>query len=70
MQQNARGVKGPYFGCVGRRCKREGMSGHEIRSNHPVGFNPAGKARQVRGRLWLQAKVRSGGGCTHESDAS
>ncbi len=36
-QQNARGAKGPYFGCVGRGVTYEGMAGHRSGPTTPGG---------------------------------
>ena len=55
-QQNAAGGKGPCGGRVGGGGKREGMSGHETRSNHPRGHKPPDKVRQLQRRLWAAAK--------------
>ena len=56
VQQNAGRGKGPCGGRVGHGGKREGMSGHKIRSNHPVGRWLDFKVRQPQPRLWAAAK--------------
>ena len=56
VQHNAGRGKGPCGGRVGSGGKREGMSGHKIRSNHPVGHWSDFKVRQLQCRLWAAAK--------------
>ena len=56
VQQNAGRGKGPCGGRVGSGGKREGMSGHKIRSIHPVGRGSDSKVRQLQRRLWAVAK--------------
>ena len=58
-QNNAGGGKGPWGDRVGSGGKREGMSGHLIRTNHPQGHSPLIEARQPQRRLWPGAKRSS-----------
>lgn len=59
-QHNAVGGKGPCGGHVGGGGKREGMAGHQIRSNNPGGNKPVDKVRQLQRRLWAAAKRSPG----------
>jgi RNA-directed DNA polymerase len=56
---NARGVKGPCGGNVGRASTREGMTGR-TGSNHPTGRESRDKVRQLQRRLWSAAKRQPG----------
>lgn len=56
VQQNAALGKDPCGGRVGGGGKREGMSGHRSRTNHPGGRKPADKVRRLQRRLWAAAK--------------
>lgn len=55
-QHNAGRGKGPCDSRVGIGSKREGMSGHKIRSNSPVGPPSDSKVRELQRRLWAVAK--------------
>ena len=60
VQQKAGRGKDPCGGPVGSGGKREGMSGHKIRSNDPVGRWSDAKVRQLQRRLWAAAKRQPG----------
>ena len=60
VQHNAGRGKGPCGGRVGSGGKREGMSGHKIRSNHPAGRWSGSKVRRLQRRLWAVAKRQPG----------
>ena len=60
VQQNAVGGRGPCSGRVGSGGKREGMAGHENRSNSPRGRKPEDKVRRLQRRLWAAAKRAPG----------
>jgi len=55
-EHNAAVGKGPCGGQAEGGGKREGMAGHETRSNHPRGQLLADKVRQLQRRLWASAK--------------
>jgi len=56
VEQNAGGGKGPHFDHVGDGATREGMAGHEDRSNHPITPSGDAKVRHLQRRLWAAAK--------------
>ena len=56
VQHNAAVGKDPCGGQAEGGGKREGMAGHENRSNHPRGQMLADKVRQLQRRLWASAK--------------
>jgi RNA-directed DNA polymerase len=60
VEENALGGKGPCFGRAGAGGKREGMVERETRPNHPGGFKPTDKVRELQRRLWVAAKRRPG----------
>ncbi len=56
VEQNAGGGKGPHFDHGGSGATREGMSGHQSRSNPPIVRSDGAKARHLQRRLWAAAK--------------
>lgn len=55
-QHNAGGGKGPHFDRVGSGATREGMAGHQDRSNSPITPSSDVKVRHLQRRLWAAAK--------------
>ena len=55
-EQNAGGGKGPHFDHGGSGATREGMAGHQDRSNSPIVPSDDAKARHLQRRLWAAAK--------------
>lgn len=56
---NAFDGKGPWSGRAGEGSKREGMAG-ETGPNHPHGFEPVNKVRQLQRQLYVSAKRSKG----------
>lgn len=59
-QRNAGGGKDPWGDDVGSGATREGMAGHESRSNSPIAPSGDTKARHLQRRLWAAAKRSPG----------
>lgn len=59
-EQNAGGAKGPHFDHGEGGATREGMSGHQNRSNPPIVPSDGAKARHLQRRLWAAAKRSPG----------
>lgn len=60
VQNNAGGGKDPYGDDVGSGATREGMAGHQSRSNPPIVPSDDAKARHLQRRLWAAAKRSPG----------
>jgi len=59
-QNNAGGGKDPWGDDVGSGATREGMAGHQSRSNPPIVPSDDAKARHLQRRLWAAAKRSPG----------
>ena len=59
-EQNVGGAKGPRFDHGEGGATREGMSGHQNRTNNPIVPSDGAKARHLQRRLWAAAKRSPG----------